>query len=69
MCTLSFPITVLQVINNAMMETWRTESILSLVILAFNLAFDVKGIMSIQDRMTQDKNDQHRKRLMKRMNI
>ena len=66
MCTLSLPILILQVINNAMLDSWHFGTIFPMVILSINLAIDLKGILNIGDKMTADHNDQQRKNLMKK---
>jgi len=51
MCLLSLPILILQVINNAMLDAWTFSTIFPLVILGINLIIDLRGIISIGDRM------------------
>mmetsp|Transcript_31709 Transcript_31709/g.48571 ORF Transcript_31709/g.48571 Transcript_31709/m.48571 type:complete len:174 (+) Transcript_31709:1313-1834(+) len=55
--TLSLPILILQVINNVLMQNWRFDIFFSLGTLALNLAFNIRGIISIGDRMQEEQND------------
>jgi hypothetical protein len=54
LCTLSLPILVLQVINNALIESWRPATFFSMVMLAINLITDLRGIIATGDKMTKD---------------
>ena len=62
MCTLSLPILILQVINNAMLDDWNFSTIFTTIILAINLLIDLRGIISIDDKMSADKADGYRRK-------
>jgi hypothetical protein len=61
LCTMSLPILILQVINNALLESWRPTTFFSMVVLSINLITDLRGIIAIGDKMTQDQNEILRK--------
>jgi len=54
---LSFPVLLLQIVNNALLKRWSIEAIASMTILCINLLLDLRGIIVIGDRMAQEKND------------
>mgnify|MGYP007089951118 CR=1 FL=1 len=54
---LSLPMLIIQGINNALMEQWKPEAVFSMGVLAANFFIGIKGIMSISDKMTQERND------------
>lgn len=57
MCTLSLPILILMVINNAMLTSWQFNTIFPVVILSINLAIDLNGIIKVSDRMAEEQNE------------
>jgi len=61
MCTLSLPVLVLQGINNAMLNKWKLEDLLSMTILGLNLLIDVRGIININDKMSLENSEMQRR--------
>lgn len=69
LCTMSLPILVLQVINNALIESWRPATFFSMIVLLINLITDLRGIITTGDKMTREQDailsKQKHKRLLR----
>jgi hypothetical protein len=69
MCTLSLPILILQGINNAMLEKFamnQIEILFSMGVLTLNLMIDLRGIIQIGDKMTQESNERQRRQVIRK---
>lgn len=66
LATVSLPILIIQIINNTLLESWRFEVIFSMVVLALNLLTDLRGILQISDKMTQETNELQKRQMLRR---
>ena len=59
--TFSLPITVLVFLNNFQLQRWSLESIGVLLIVMANFGLDMKGIMDLNDKISMEMLDFHRR--------
>ena len=66
MTTFTLPLSVIQLINNAMLDRWNLQVTISLCIMALSFIIDLKGIFEVGDVMTEHTNQLQRKKILEK---
>ena len=61
----SLPITILMLINNAMLQKWNEEVVIATSVMGFNLLLNLRNVISISDLLNQQQIDLRRKMAIK----